>query len=454
MNLKIGQIQKFIIWPLLFIVIALWNIPHTIAGRYISEGLLLLLVIGCKPNWKLFFGANKPLLIFFTYLFIQLLFFSTNYPLAFSNFRAEWMHFIIFSMIGAGAGLLLGKSGSVQILLFLGIAFSTPLYIHLVLSLIKGIELGSIPWGYWGISEIHGDFGYPALEASILLFTFYLYKSKTLLDKILLIGLLIICVASPLLATSRGGTAFAILGTLCVYITHLLSGHGNSFNFSKKLIYLLIFTLGLLGSFKLGIISIPDRWVGTFSRLSVGLQGDPVTIYCKGIHYLEQEFLSKGISITPEIQKGLDSVVDGEGTRAVAARSGYSLMLQHPMGLNQSKQAYQTAIIEACNGSPKIFIAHAHNGWIDTALAIGMPGAILLLITLLQYAKLGLNSLRKSEELSPFGMALFVSACIWMLRGLLDSTFRDQMLEMQAFIFAFLLGVILTKNSLIKNLIK
>jgi hypothetical protein len=44
----------------------------------------------------------------------------------------------------------------------------------------------------------------------------------------------------------------------------------------------------------------------------------------------------------------------------------------------------------------------------------------------------------RSKHINPFALALFISAGIWILRGVLDSTLRDQMLEMQAFIFAFL----------------
>ena len=445
MNLKLGQAQNFIIWPLLFIVIALWNIPHTIAGRYACEGLLLITLLIYRPNWKVFFNANKVLLIFFIYLIFQLLFFSTNYPLAFSNFRSEWMHFILFSIIGAGVGLTLGQKGSDKSLLYLGIAFSIPLYIHLVLSVFKGISLGVIPWGYWGINEIHGDFGYPALEASILLLTFYLYKAEKRLTKILIIGLISLCIASPLLAASRGGTGFTVAAILFVFISYLLLGKGVEIHFAKKLAGLAIIILIALGLFKLVLTVNPERWGGTLNRLSVGLQGEPTATYCNGIQYLEQEIRAKGMDITPEIQKGLNSVVDGDGSRMMAARSGFGLMLQNPMGINQSKQAYQTAIIEICNGHPKIFIAHAHNGWIDTALAIGIPGALLLLIAMIQYARLGWSALKRSDSTSPYGMALFASAIMWILRALLDSTFRDQMLEMQAFIFALLLGMILTK---------
>ena len=109
MNSSIKNIHKGLFFLSLFALIPLWNIPHTIAGRYICEGILLLTTIFYKPNWKLFFQNVKILLVFFIYLLIHLIFFSKNFNTAFSNFRGEWMHFILFSIIGAGVGLTLGK---------------------------------------------------------------------------------------------------------------------------------------------------------------------------------------------------------------------------------------------------------------------------------------------------------------------------------------------------------
>jgi hypothetical protein len=59
---------------------------------------------------------------------------------------------------------------------------------------------------------------------------------------------------------------------------------------------------------------------------------------------------------------------------------------------------------------------------------------------MLNYGWRGLQMSRQLEQINPFALALFVSASIWILRGILDSTLRDQMLEMQAFILAFLLA--------------
>jgi hypothetical protein len=447
MNLNLERLQKTTFFLALFILIPLWNIPHTIAGRYVCEALLLITVISYRPDWKLFFEKNKLLLIFFIYLFIQLFFFSDNFSIALNNFRSEWMHFILFSIIGSGVGLVLGKKASPKILLYLGVAFSFPLYLHLVLSLIKGIFIGGIPWGYWGISEIHGDFGYPALEAAILLFTFYLYETKDRPQRYFTIALILICIASPLLATSRAGAGFAILSVICISVFHFFVGAGNKKGFLRKLLLLFVIATSVITMYKVGVASDPNRWGGILNRLSIGLEGDPANVYCNGIATLEKALKQKGIEITPTVQKGLDSVVDGDGARIMAARSGAMLALIHPMGIDQSKQAYQIAIRQYCNDIPQIFISHTHNAWIDTALAIGIPGAILLLLVMLQYAKLGYKVYIENTANSPYGLALFASATLWTLRGMTDSTMRDQMLEMQAFILALLLGILARKDA-------
>jgi len=445
MTANIKRFREIAFFSAIFTLVPLWNIPHTIAGRYICEGILFISVLLYKPEWKLFFQKSKLLLVFFIYLILQLLFFSENFNVAFSNFRAEWMHFILFSIIGAGTGLILGKRDTQKILLYFGIAFSIPLFIHVILFIIKALSTGKIPWGYWGISEIHGDFAYPALEAVILFCTYYILQTKTIYQRYLAIGLIGVCISSPLFATSRGGVGFTLAGILFVVLSHFFLGSGKSLSNSKKILFLLSIPILILGIYKVGVLSDPNRWSGITSRLAIGFEGDPSLVYCEGIETLEAALKEKGVEITPSIQKGLNSIVDGDGTRVMVARSGLALTLHNPMGINQSKQAYQQAIKAHCGSAPKITVAHAHNAWIDTALAIGIPGTILLLMVLINYAKLGYINLSKSIS-SPYGMALFASACMWILRGFVDSTMRDQMLEMQAFIFATLLGILVSQN--------
>ncbi len=439
-NLKIEEYKYYIFYLALFSLIPLWNIPHTIAARYACEGLLLILVLSSSLDWKPILSKAKLIILFFGYLFIQLFFFSTDFKSGLSGFKSEWMHFILFSIAGAGAGLITSKRKSESMLLYLGIAFALPLLIHLSLSVIKGFEIGAIPWRYWGINEIHGDLGYTALQASILLSTYFLCASKAPWQYVLSLAILLSCIASPLIAQSRGGVIFAIFGITFTSATYFLMSPKKS-SFGIKSLVVLVATIICVGFLvKIGISVDPARWGGAFSRALVGFHGDPNTLYCNGIYSLRNSLRAEGIDITPEIEAGIKSVKDGDGARVMAARSGLRIALENPMGINGSKQAYQIAITQFCGKPPAIFISHTHNAWIDTSLAIGIPGAFLLLLVMLNYGWQGFKMMRRPQQLNPFALALFVTASIWILRGILDSSLRDQMLEMQAFILAFLLA--------------
>jgi hypothetical protein len=442
-NLQIEEYKYYIFYLALFALIPLWNIPHTIAARYVCEGLLLILTLSFALDWKPILSKSKLVILFICYLFIQLLFFSTDLKSGLSGFKSEWMHFILFTVAGAGAGLIASKRKSENTLLYLGIAFAAPLLIHLSLSVIKGVAIGAFPWRYWGINEIHGDLGYTALQASILLSTYCLCASKARWQYILSLVLLLSCIASPLIAQSRGGVIFAIVGILFTVSTYFVIAQKKS-GFSAKSLATLITAIICVGFLvKIGISVDPTRWGGTLSRALVGFHGDPNALYCNGIDSLRNSLKAEGVYITPEIEAGIKSVEDGDGARVMAARSGLRMALENPMGINGSKQAYQIAITRFCGKPPAIAISHTHNAWIDTSLAIGIPGAILLLLVFLHYGWQGFQMIRQHNQINPFALALFVSAGIWILRGALDSTLRDQMLEMQAFIFAFLLAAAL-----------
>lgn len=439
MELKVKKYKDYLFYLALFLLIQLWTIPHTIAARYVNEGLLLILIFSSRLEWNLILGKSKLFVIFFTYLLIQLFFFSTDLKTGFKGFKSEWMHFIIFSIIGAGAGLYIARQNIPNLLLYFGIAFLVIPLMHLILSLFKFVEAGTIPWGYWGINDHHADLGYKTLIASIFLSTFLFFEAKKRLLTWLSVLLLIACIMSPLIAQSRAGVIFVLLSLLFVFLTFIFITQLR-LSFSLRDFFILMMCLIFVGLIvKIGVAADPNRWGGMVSRALLGFHGDPNLVYCNGIENLRSALLAKGIAITPQIEAGINSVEDGDGARIMAARSGLVMALENPMGINGSKQAYQIAITKFCQNPPAIFISHTHNGWLDTALAIGIPGALLLLLVMWKYATQGFGMIKASGKINSFAIALFISSAVWILRGVLDSTLRDHMLEMQAFTFALLL---------------
>ncbi len=444
MNLISGKMNRYIFLTLFFGLLPIWNIPHTIAARYVLASLLLLIVIISDPGWKEFFRKNLVLLAFFAYLLFHLFFLSNNFESALNNFRAEWMYLVLFSVLGAGTGLVISKDRPSRLMLYLGIAFAVPLLIHLGVSLNEGLNRGAIPWGYWGISEIHGDLGYTAIHATIFLSVFFLFLAKRAYEKTLALLLLFTCIASPLLASSRGGTAFVLILLIAVFSIDLAIKFEHKLTLKKQLLGIVVVLMCLIAVMKIGAAVDPGRWNGVLTRLQMGLKGNPLQVTCEGVGVLKKALEDEGVVIGPEISQALNSIQDGDGARVMTARTALVLVGANPLGIDQSKEAYQIALSRVCD--PAIRISHAHNGWIDTALAIGIPGAILYFLVLLNFARLGYRSMRLDGVNKAYAVALFTLSSIWIVRALFDSTQRDQMLEMQVFTIAFLYGFILSNS--------
>jgi hypothetical protein len=437
-----------------FGLLAIWNMPHAIALRYAFAVLLLISVVISNPGWRLFFRKNWILLIFFSYLVVHLILFSTDFDQALENFQEEWGKMILFSLLGAGAGVTIPHGASRRLPLFLGLAFSVPLLIHLGLSVREGLTREAVPWNYWGIHESHGDLGYTAIQATIFLGVFFLYQARHSFEKALSVFLLSVCIASPVIAGSRGGTGFVLILMACGYLVTLAAPSNKTAAPGKpylgpivilSVVALVVLVIAQAVSTN-DSVGDPGKWGGLVARLKMGLKGDPLVVNCEGVGVIQKILEDEGRLSAPDIARVLHSVTSNEAARVMAARAALSLCAAHPMGINQSRQAYQIALSEIC--TPKILLANAHNGWLDTALAIGIPGAILYFLVLLNFAWLGLGSLRKSEIVRPYAVALFLMSTVWIIRALFDSTQRDQMLEMQVFTIALLYGLIVSQKTL------
>jgi hypothetical protein len=441
MILTTAKLKDFVFYLSLFSLISLWYIPHTIAARYACGALLLILVLFYTLNWKPILHRSKLILVFILYLFVQIFILSDDLKISLFSFKSEWMHFILFSIGGVGSGLFLARKQVSNILLYLGFAFSVPILIHLTLFAIKGFSSGSIPWGYWGLSDIHGDLAYSSLQAVIFVSVFLLCKAKQPFIKLLCVLLLFACVLSVVFAQSRGGVIFIALSGLLTLITFFYFSISNGNLNLKHIVFAFLFLapIGLITVF--GTHHNPEKWLESPIRALSAFKSDPFLGLCStpnAVAFNDQsEILA---TLNPEQIEARSRVMHGDSARIILAKAGFELSKNYPLGFNGSKKSYQQAIVKYCGKPPFVEYSHTHNAWLDTALAIGIPGAFLLLLVMLNYGWQGFQMIKQHNQINPFALALFVSASIWILRGVLDSTLRDQMLEMQAFILAFLLA--------------
>jgi hypothetical protein len=166
---------------------------------------------------------------------------------------------------------------------------------------------------------------------------------------------------------------------------------------------------------------------------------------CNGTEEIYTELNKKNITITPQIEDTIKDINLGTAARVTVARAGLELVFENPMGLYGSKDAYQLAISRKCE--PTIKMSNTHNGWLDLTLALGIPGLIIFIGVYFAYLKMGIDAIKNSSEKAMLaGVGLSATVIVWLLRGILDATSRDQMLEMQAFCLALFAGIIFSSK--------
>jgi O-antigen ligase len=283
-----------------------------------------------------------------------------------------------------------------------------------------------------------------------MLFTsvYYFFYAKNFKDKSLSIFVMCCAILSPLIALSRGGLIFVVISFITVYLVHIFESHGLSKSRFKDIFFGVIISLVIILSAIYASKTVDSaRWGNFRDKVSMGFEKiDPIDFYCRGIGVLENESLKKTGAIPQEDKLAIASVVDGDGARVMSFRAAIELIKENFLGIDQSKEAFQLALKKKCSNLPAVFISHAHNGWLDTALAIGVPGAFILSMLFIGYIRHGLIFSRSHYDSAPVGLCLAITSCIWFVRALFDSSLRDQMLETQAFTFAILFGMTSVQN--------
>ena len=243
-------------------------------------------------------------------------------------------------------------------------------------------------------------------------------------------ALIIACLLSTALAHSRAGLGFSLIAGLLVV--------GASFaaraTYWQKHIVISLAGVVFVGALVLAMAVRHDvRWRTMSSELAAGFYGNAIQLQCEGTASIEPQIIAK---YGEQSQRIIASVQYGDGSRVVVLRASIALALKHPWGSDGSRQAFQKLLRQEC-ANPVISMAHTHDGWIDTLLALGWGGAILYLWLLLFFMKQGFTRLHRESGLNEWDLVLVALSAFWILRGFTDSVFRDHMLEMQGFVLAY-----------------
>lgn len=422
-------LRSSIFWIGLFAAcyVAVLPMADTIALR----NVVLLALLGCLiwefPKIRPEFKWGVPVLLWIAYLFFFPLI-ADDHLIAWQSFLGQWGRGLLAMLAGAGVAIAFTQKNRGGIF-YLGLLSGISILVNLALFAWKGWTTKSIPWGYWGRETHHADLGYAAGHTVILLAAAIAAGNKKV--RSLAIAVVIAAILSTALARSRAGLAFAVLGGVLVFAAAYLGGPSTQ---ARRYVLFGLAGLLLAGAGVVGVAVKDDsRWRTMASELAAGFYGDAIQLQCKGTASIEPQIMDKYGESGPRV---IASVQYGDGSRMVALRVGLALALKHPWGSDGSRQAFQKLLRQECP-TPAISMAHTHNGWLDTVLAVGWIGAALYLAVLLYFFKQGWSHLRREKRLNEWALVLVSLSVFWVLRGFTDSVFRDHMLEMQGFVLAF-----------------
>ncbi|MDO8249196.1 MAG: O-antigen ligase family protein [Rhodoferax sp.] len=417
-------------WIGLFAAIYLAVLP--MSGTIALRNVVLLLLSLClawqflntRPSvkWAL------PVVLWVIYLFF-FPFIAVSSAIAVENLLGQWGRGVLAMLVGAGVAAIFCRK-DIGVTFYLGLASAFSILVHLYLFGLKAWVTSSIPWGYWGRETHHADLGYTAGQAVVLLAASTIAGNRRL--RPFAVALIFACFLSTALAQSRAGLAFCLIGGALVFGCAYLA---RARNMPKHLLAGLVGLL-LVGGGVLAVAVKEDvRWRNMTSQLVAGLDGDAIQIQCEGTSSIESRIIDQYGS-GERAQQVISSVRDGDGARMVVLRAGLVLALKYPWGSDGSRQSFQKLLRQEC-ATPAIQMAHTHNGWLDTILALGWIGATLYMGVLLYFLKQGLSYLHRQRSLNEWAIVLVALSAFWILRAFTDSVLRDHMLEMQGFFLAY-----------------
>lgn len=346
---------------------------HSIPGTGAVRSLFLLLMIGglarhlwvARPalKWPPFDMVGKTLLLLTVWLVFQSAFLAVDGPETLKTFVVEWPKNLLLAAIGvwlARAAMFAGKGGWVFIAVFCGF------FAHV---------LGTLGYQTWQLLTIGkiafnmsllGNYGYvsPFLDGVFAL-AFADMASRTCLNRPLLplsaryLGLVIFLSTLTLLALSSKASLVTVLLTLGVFAV-TISVHSPLYR--KQII-----VIALASTVGLSTLAGPmqGRWDGALESIRYGIAIDKN----KNWMLTENETPDESSSLPQHINHSFYA-------RAAWGTVGLRGLLEQPLGRGYGSNAFGRYLDEKYGIRGAI---SSHSGWLDFALANGVPGLVLLL---------------------------------------------------------------------------
>jgi len=179
-------------------------------------------------------------------------------------------------------------------------------------------------------------------------------------------------------------------------------------------------------------------------KVYLGLsQENPIEILCEGLSPVQEKKIRGAYA--QHSAEYVDELINGlkfqDGGRILLMRAGFDMVLTYPLGLDGSRSSYKKLIEKKCGHKPEIDHSNLHQSWMDLALGLGWLGTVLFAWLLISLARMGWRQYYgHGVETAAWGLALFLLATFWFVRGFADTLYREHYLQMQAMVMGCIYG--------------
>ena len=422
---------------LLATVVIVWQVPHTIVLRY---ALLIILGVLCWPSAVKALArpasaverrARVPFAVFAAFLawsVVVALAVSANAWLSLRELRAEWLPPALVLLLGYGLGLRYCEEHAAVRAVFL--AFM----LHAFMQLVSGAAIvprgGDIPWlNFGGISDHKANVTYTNALALAMLVAHAASRAGRGpgflgIDMRWSLAAFFLLLVSTVLATTRNGLIVFALLTLAgfVLLALRLRSHASRAAWGA----LLACGAAALAGSIVGL-KADARWSTFMATVPVAWDTQQHREWLLG---------ERNETILPVTAAG-KKVEPSAYYRVAYLKEGAQLIVENPWGTGLGRDAFRRTI-HAKYGTAGM--SHAHNGFLDLGMSVGIPG-VLLWIGFLAAAVIFATRAGPVTG-SGLGTAMALVVAAFVARTMVDATIRDHVLGEFMLLVGLLCGAI------------
>ncbi|WP_310451406.1 O-antigen ligase family protein [Sulfuritalea sp.] len=418
------------IWPVwLFLLVAIYPVPHTIALRNL---LLLIGLLGLAWHWRATFQAlttlwrrstwltaSAWLLVALTvWMVIHALLIAPLPTMALDRVRVDWLMPLLLLATGATVAI---RSRNGDALRGLVIALALHIVLVAIFQCWQWLTLGHWPFGVMPFAE--RDY-HSTLNGFLI--------ALLLADRLSLLiagtaplnfsagpawGLLISALGADVLLRARNGTVVCIV-LLIVAVAILLADSRCRKRWGLRIALVVGFAV-LLGGMS---VRNDVRWQGFSESMVIGIESNNLF------------WMTGDPNQLPFTPSG-NPLEQSAYARAAWARQAVEAIARKPLGIGYGHDAFGRAIAEKYGHAG---MGSSHSGWLDIALGIGVPGLALVIALGVVTVAAGWRRFRCLGDGYSLLLALTVSG--YFLRCLLDGHFSGWRLALFTLIVGLLIG--------------